>query len=99
MTKRQTPNVTMGLRQPKETEEPNSKFLMGLTPENCVSYGEPKEYILTTEEVKRLDNSVLRKLAAECENPDIKGKGFSTYELREYMVGQTVLTDFEEYSD
>ena len=69
---------------------------MGLVPENAVSYGEDEQFILTTEEARRIDNSVLRKLAAECDNPSIKGKGFSTYELREYVMGQTVLGDFEK---
>ena len=87
----------MSLTQPKETKEPKSKFLMGLAPTNAVSYGEDKRFIFTTEEIKRMDNAVLRRLASECDNPQIKGKGCNHYELTEYFLGQTCLPDFKEY--
>jgi len=78
-----------------ETNEPSSKFLMGLAPDHVIASKQPKEFILTTKEARNIDNAVLRRLAAECPHPDIKGKGVPDMVLREFFKGQTVLGDFE----
>jgi len=79
-----------------ETNEPSSKFLMGLAPDHCNAFGEPEELCLTTEEVSTIDNAVLRRYAAESDHPDIKGKGTADLVLREYFKAQTVIDDFAE---
>jgi len=52
-------------RKSTQTEEPSSKFLMGLAPDHCLSHGEDAEFVLTSDEIRAIDNSVLRRLAAE----------------------------------
>jgi len=78
------------------TQEPRSRFLMGIAPDHCLSHGEDPEFVLTSDEIRVIDNSVLRRLAAECDHPEIKGRGVPDMALREYFRGQTTFTDFTQ---
>ena len=86
----------MKAQSTEPTPEPTSRFLMGIAPDHCLSHGEDAEFVLTSDEIRAIDNSVLRRLAAECDHPEIKGRGVPDMALREYFRGQTTFSDFTE---
>ena len=64
---------------------------MQLVNSTALDNGDP---VLTTEEVDRIDNKVLRRMAAEANTDDISGRSVSL-EWRAYFCRQYTLFDFE----
>jgi len=67
---------------------------MGIAPDHCIASNQPDRFVLTTVEAANIENKVLRRLAAEVDHPEIKGKGVPDLALREFFKGQTVIDDF-----
>jgi len=67
-------------RKSTQTEEPSSKFLMGLAPDHCLSHGEDAEFVLTSDEI--------RAIAAEIESDEINGQS-DREQMETYLKGHT----------